>query len=172
MWLGLVLGWFMAQLTQNTVSAEPALVLWMFGIPLIDALAVMFRRAMHKRSPFKADRTHIHYLLRHMGFSTKRNVLMLSLAQLLLVGIGIIFYLEHVPAWVIFWSFVLLLVIYYYLFHKDRKGGRRKYTAVIYLELDDRRKNSGNGRTGERRKHTAELFQDLDERRQKTGGRG
>jgi UDP-GlcNAc:undecaprenyl-phosphate GlcNAc-1-phosphate transferase len=173
MWLGLVLGWFMAQLTQDTVSAEPALVLWMFGIPLIDALAVMFRRARHKRSPFKADRTHIHYLLRHMGFSTKRNVLMLSLAQLLLVGIGVIFYLEHVPAWFIFWSFVLLLVIYYYLFHKDRTGGRRKYTAVIYLELDDRRKNSDKYGTGERRKYTAELSQDLVDRRQKkAGGRG
>src|SRR5665811_1018808 len=89
MWLGLVLGWFMAQITQGKVSAEPALVLWLFGIPLIDTLAVMFRRAKHKRSPFRADRTHIHHLLRHMGYSTNRNVLVLGLAQLILVGIGV-----------------------------------------------------------------------------------
>jgi len=171
MWLGLVLGWFMAQITQGKVSAEPALVLWLFGIPLIDTLAVMFRRAKHKRSPFRADRTHIHHLLRHMGYSTNRNVLVLGLAQLILVGIGVIFYLAHVPAWIIFWCFVLLLVFYYYLFHKDRTGDRRKYTAVLYLDFDDRRQNSLNGRTGDRRKNTAELYLDLDDRRQNAGGR-
>ena len=171
MWLGLVLGWFMAQITHGSVSAEPALVLWLFGIPLIDTLSVMYRRSKHKRSVFQADRTHIHYLLRHMGFPTKRNVLVLSLAQLILVGIGVIFYLAHMPAWIIFWSFVLLMVFYYFLFHNDRPGDRRKNTTVHYLDFDDRRKNTGNGRAGDRRKNTAELNLDFDDRRQNTGGR-
>lgn len=171
MWLGLVLGWFMAQLTHDSVSAEPALVLWIFGIPLIDTLAVMFRRAKHKRSPFQADRTHIHHLLRHMGFPTRRNVLVLSLAQLILVGIGVMFYLEHVPAWVIFWCFVLLMVFYFSLFHNDRPGDRRKNTAVLYLDFEDRRKNTGNDGSGDRRKNTAELYLDFEDRRQNSGGR-
>lgn len=152
MWLGLVLGWFMVQLTHGSVSAEPVLIPWLFGIPLIDTLAVMFRRAKHKRSPFQADRTHIHYLLRHMGFSTKRNVLVLGLAQLILVGTGVVFYLTHIPAWIIFWCFVLLLVCYYYLFHNDRTGGRRKITAEHHLDFDDKRQNAGNARAGDRRK--------------------
>jgi UDP-GlcNAc:undecaprenyl-phosphate GlcNAc-1-phosphate transferase len=148
MWLGLVLGWFMAQLTHDTVSAEPVLVLWMFGIPLIDTLAVMFRRKKHKRSPFHADRTHIHYWLRHRGFSIKHSVLLLSLAQLILVGIGVMFYLAQVPAWIIFWSFVLLFVNYYYLFHKVRIADRRKYTVVSFQDFCDRRKNIGGRRWG------------------------
>jgi len=171
MWLGLVLGWFMAQVTHDSVSAEPALVLWLFGIPLIDTLAVMFRRAKHKRSPFQADRAHIHYLLKHMGFSTKRNVLVLSLAQLILVGIGVIFYLAQVPAWIIFWSFVLLMLFYFSRFHNDRTGDRRKNTAVVYLDFEDRRKNTGKGRAGDRRKNTSELYLGFEDRRQNTGGR-
>jgi len=171
MWLGLVLGWFMAQVTRGVVSAEPALVLWLFGIPLIDTLAVMFRRVKHKRSPFQADRSHIHYLLRHMGFPTKRNVLVLSMAQLIMVGIGVMFYLAHVPAWIIFWCFVLLMVFYYFLFHNDRTGDRRKNTTVHYLDFDDRRQNIGNRRAEDRRKHPAELYLDHDDRRQNTGGR-
>lgn len=171
MWLGLVLGWFMAQITRGSVSAEPALVLWLFGIPLLDTLVVMFRRVKRKRSPFQADRTHIHHVLKHAGYSTKSAVWVLSLVQLILVGIGVIFYLTHVPAWIIFWSFALLLVIYYYLFHNDRKGDRRKNTAGHYPDLDDRRKNSGNGRTGDRRKNTAVLYLGFDDRRQNTGGK-
>jgi len=114
MWLGLVLGWFMAQVTRDGVSAEPALVLWLFGIPLIDTLVVMFRRFQRRRSPFAADRTHIHHVLEHAGLSVRRTVLVLSLAQLVLVSIGVCFYLVHAPAAVVVWSFVLLMAVYYY----------------------------------------------------------
>jgi hypothetical protein len=36
----------------------------------------------------------------------------LSLAQLLLVGTGVVFYLIQAPAWLVFWSFVLMLAGY------------------------------------------------------------
>lgn len=114
MWLGLVLGWFMAQVTRGSVSAEPALVLWLFGIPLIDTLVVMARRMKRKQSPFAADRTHIHHVLEQAGLSVGRTVLVLGLAQLVLVGIGVFFYLIHAPSFVVFWSFVLLMAAYYY----------------------------------------------------------
>ena len=116
MWIGMVLGWFMAQITRGEVSAEPALVLWLFGIPLIDTLVVMFRRMKHKRSPFDADRTHIHHVMEGMGTSIKRTVWLLGLVQLVVVGIGVVFYLTQAPAWLVFWSFVLLLSVYYYRF--------------------------------------------------------
>jgi len=115
MWLGLVLGWFMAQLTSGVASAEPALVLWLFGIPLIDTLAVMFRRIKHRQSPFSADRTHIHHVLERSGLSVRSTVLILSLVQLVLVSIGVYFYLIHAPAFVVFWGFVVLMSVYYYL---------------------------------------------------------
>lgn len=115
MWLGLVLGWFMAQVTRGEVAAEPALVLWLFGIPLVDTLTVMLRRIRRKNSPFTADRTHIHHVLEHAGLSVRRTVLVLSLVQFVLVGIGVCFYLIHAPAAVVAWSFVLLMAVYYYL---------------------------------------------------------
>lgn len=121
MWLGLMLGWFMAQVTRGEVSAEPALVLWLFGIPLIDILAVMLWRLRCKGSPFAADRTHIHHVLEHAGLSVRRTVLVLSVAQVALVGTGVFFYLIHAPAALVFWSFVLLMVVYYYLL-RDRKS--------------------------------------------------
>jgi len=114
MWLGLVLGWFMAQLTSGVVSAEPSLVLWLFGIPLIDTLTVMFRRMKHRQSPFSADRTHIHHVLERAGLSIRSTVLILSLVQLFFVSVGVCFYLVHAPAFVVFWSFILLMAVYYH----------------------------------------------------------
>lgn len=114
MWVGLVLGWFMAQVTGTRVDAEPALVLWLFGIPLIDTLTVMMRRMSWKRSPFAADRTHIHHVLEHAGLSIRQTVHILTLVQLLLVGMGVGFYLIGAPGWLVFWSFALLMGAYYY----------------------------------------------------------
>jgi UDP-N-acetylmuramyl pentapeptide phosphotransferase/UDP-N-acetylglucosamine-1-phosphate transferase len=122
MWLGLVLGWFMAQITRGAVSAEPALVFWLFGIPLIDTLTVMVRRLWHNGSPFAADRTHIHHVLEHAGLSVRRTVLVLSLAQLVLVGIGVCFFLFQAPAALVFWSFILFMAVYYYRLRNCKCG--------------------------------------------------
>lgn len=108
--------WFMVRVTQGAVSAEPAIVLWLFGVPLIDTLVVMFRRKKRKCSPFDPDRTHIHHVLEDMGSSIRRTVLVLSLIQLMLVSAGVCFYLMQTPAWVVFWSFVVLMVAYYFRF--------------------------------------------------------
>lgn len=114
MWLGLGLSWFLVQVTRGEVSAAPALALWLFGIPLIDTLAVMLRRLLRNKSPFAADRTHIHHVLEHAGLSVRRTVLVLSVVQVAIVGIGVIFYLMQASAAVVFWSFVALFAAYYY----------------------------------------------------------
>ena len=116
MWIGLVLGWFMAQVTRGEVSGEPAVTLWLFGVPLLDTLVVMFRRVKKKNSPFHADRTHIHHVLEAAGVSVKRMVLVLGLVQIAFVMVGVIFYMAHAPAWLVFWSFMVVLGAYYYRF--------------------------------------------------------
>jgi UDP-GlcNAc:undecaprenyl-phosphate GlcNAc-1-phosphate transferase len=114
MWLGLVLGWFMVQLTHDTVSAEPALVLWLFGVPLLDTLAEMMRRLKYKRTPFNPDRTHIHLVLEYRGFPARSSALILMLLHCVSVGIGVFFYLVYAPSFVVFWSFMLMLGMYYF----------------------------------------------------------
>ena len=123
LWLGLVLGWFMVQLTRGSILAEPALVLWLFGIPLLDTLRVMGRRLMSKRSPFAGDRTHIHHVLEYSRLSVRQTVLVLSLAQLALNGIGVFFYVSHTPGFVVFWSFVLMMAVYYYRLQHSSQAG-------------------------------------------------
>jgi UDP-N-acetylmuramyl pentapeptide phosphotransferase/UDP-N-acetylglucosamine-1-phosphate transferase len=111
MWLGLVIGWFMAKICQQ--HSDPSVIFWLFGLPLIDTIAVMFRRMRSKKSPFKADRTHLHHILELRGFSAGRAVLIASLAQAVLVSIGVAFYLLHTPTVFVLGGFVVLFAIYY-----------------------------------------------------------
>lgn len=126
MWLGLMLAWFMTQFTRGDVVAEPALVLWLLGIPLIDTVAVMLRRLRKHRSPFSADRTHIHHVLLRAGLSVKNTVLILAAAQVAMVGAGVCFYLVKAPAAIVFWSFILLFAGYYYRLRNSVLKDRRQ----------------------------------------------
>jgi UDP-GlcNAc:undecaprenyl-phosphate GlcNAc-1-phosphate transferase len=114
MWLGLMLGWFMAQIAGNAVSAEPAIVLWLFGIPLLDTLTVMLRRKRRKVSVFNPDRTHIHHVLEDTGLPIKKAVILLSGIQVILVGIGVLFYMFNAPSILVLSSFAVLFVLYYF----------------------------------------------------------
>jgi UDP-GlcNAc:undecaprenyl-phosphate GlcNAc-1-phosphate transferase len=133
MWLGLVLGWFMVQVTVGKTGAEPAIVLWLFGIPLLDTLCVIIRRLKRKASPFAPDRTHIHHVFEHNGLSVKQTVLLLTLIQAVLVCIGVIFYLTQAPAALIFGSFVALMLVYYFLIQRY-KGPQSGGPGVVIAE--------------------------------------
>lgn len=122
MWLGLMLGWLMVHLTNEPLQVEPPLVLWLFGLPLIDTLAVMIRRISRKNSPFKADRTHIHHMLMHAGLSCKKSVIILSVVQLMLVGMGVVFFKQHASSELILASFFGLFAGYYYLLRNGDLG--------------------------------------------------
>jgi UDP-GlcNAc:undecaprenyl-phosphate GlcNAc-1-phosphate transferase len=137
MWLGLMLGWLMAHLTNSTLQAEPPLVLWLFGLPLIDTLAVMIRRISRKNSPFKADRTHIHHMLEHAGLSCKKSVAVLSVVQIFLVGVGVLFYWQHASSGLILASFVTLFAAYYYLL---RNGDLGLVLLGLFFKVNDRSK--------------------------------
>jgi UDP-GlcNAc:undecaprenyl-phosphate/decaprenyl-phosphate GlcNAc-1-phosphate transferase len=116
MWLGLVVGWLMAQVAQQ--NAEPMIVLWLFGLPLIDTLTVMLRRIHQKKSPFKADRTHIHHVLQNLGFSVGRKVLLAALAQSALVLIGLTMHFMQASTLLVLGSFILFFASYYVVLRK------------------------------------------------------
>lgn len=54
------------------------------GIPLLDGIWVIASRLLHKKSPFKADQSHIHHRIMKAGFSVKQTVM-------ILYGISILF---------------------------------------------------------------------------------
>ena len=102
-------------LTQSSDAViQPATALWLVAIPLMDMTSTMFRRVSKGKSPFHADRTHLHHILMRAGFNQRQALLAIVLAASVLAGIGI--FLERV--WpqsevVSFGLFVLVFGLYF-----------------------------------------------------------
>jgi UDP-GlcNAc:undecaprenyl-phosphate GlcNAc-1-phosphate transferase len=84
--LGLSVGALALLATQGeTCALSAALPLLLLGLPIIDTLTVMLTRIRAGRSPFAADRNHLHHRLLALGFAHREAVLLIYLLQVALV---------------------------------------------------------------------------------------
>jgi UDP-GlcNAc:undecaprenyl-phosphate GlcNAc-1-phosphate transferase len=95
-------------------SAKVAVALLVLGIPIIDTFYIIVRRISGGRSPFSADRGHIHHRLLDLGLSHRQTVLLiyamcaaLGALSLFLSGTGQL--LAFVGAFVVFGVVILVL---------------------------------------------------------------
>jgi UDP-GlcNAc:undecaprenyl-phosphate GlcNAc-1-phosphate transferase len=80
--LGLGVGVTAIVTTQNPQgSVSAALPLLLLGLPVLDTLMVMVQRLLEGRSPFDADRNHIHHKLLALGFEHQEAVVAIYLLQ-------------------------------------------------------------------------------------------
>ena len=91
MMIGLTLTWLAISMSQGPERViSPSAALWFLMVPVFDAVSMMLRRIMRKRSPFKADKEHLHHVFLLAGFSVSETVLImtgLSFAGVI-VGLG------------------------------------------------------------------------------------
>jgi UDP-GlcNAc:undecaprenyl-phosphate GlcNAc-1-phosphate transferase len=78
----------MIYFSQNDVL-RPATALWLVAIPLMDMSSTMVRRMTKGKSPFHADRTHLHHILMRGGLSQRQALITIILASAGIAGIGI-----------------------------------------------------------------------------------
>lgn len=93
-------------LTQGNTSYNSMLPLMIVGVPVLDTMSVMTRRIIEGRSPFNADRNHIHHKLLDLGFSQVEAVFAIYVIQTFLIFSGYLFrfYSE--------WILVLIYIIF------------------------------------------------------------
>ncbi len=65
-----------------------ALIPLLLGLPILDTVGVMGLRLIEGRSPFQADRNHIHHKLMSLGWTHYETVVLIYLAQGILVGLA------------------------------------------------------------------------------------
>jgi len=72
-----------------TIS-KPVFVLSCLAYPLVDTLRVFVIRAINKRSPFSADRNHIHHRLIDIGLNHSQSVVFVYLYSLLVIYLSLV----------------------------------------------------------------------------------
>ena len=109
--LGLIVGWCAIKVVhhQGIGSVSAPCVAWVVALPVMDTLVVMTRRVMMGRSPFSADRLHLHHVLMDMGLTPQASTNVLLGISFVYGLFGLLAYIFRLPDWVLFASFLGVL---------------------------------------------------------------
>jgi UDP-GlcNAc:undecaprenyl-phosphate/decaprenyl-phosphate GlcNAc-1-phosphate transferase len=114
LFLGVVAAWLLVRYSQKPFELlDPVTALWIVAIPLTDTITVMSRRLIAGKSPFRADRTHVHHLLLHNGLSVDRTLNIVGGGAIILAFGGIALEVFAVPEYVRFYLAMMLFSIYF-----------------------------------------------------------
>ena len=115
MLLGFVFAWLLIALSQGGEEAvmAPVTALWLFALPLMDTVGVMLRRIWLGKSPFRADRHHLHHLLVRAGFRVCDVVAVAVLMQFVFALVGVVGLWLRVPEYLMFWLFLGVFAVYF-----------------------------------------------------------
>lgn len=115
---------------------HPVTVLYFAAIPILDTLVVMIRRKRRGKSPFRADKTHLHHILvKFIGDEneegniingTKRTVWFLVFLQVIFSSVGLLlseYLLVHtyVAPFLALVGFGIVFVLTYVIFTTMKK---------------------------------------------------
>ncbi|CDG23120.1 Undecaprenyl-phosphate alpha-N-acetylglucosaminyl 1-phosphate transferase [Xenorhabdus poinarii G6] len=114
--IGFTIIWLLTEATQGQHPAiSPVTALWIIAIPLMDMVAIMYRRLRKGMSPFSPDRQHLHHLIMRAGFTSRQAFILITLAAALLASVGIIAErLIIIPEWMMLALFLLAFILYGY----------------------------------------------------------
>lgn len=115
--LGFILSWFMVYLSQDIGQQQniikPMTAIWILALPLLDAVTVIIRRIRFKRSPFAADRQHLHHLLIDRGLPHQQVVAILLGSSIIFGAVGVVTLHLDIPEYIQFYAFIALFLLYY-----------------------------------------------------------
>lgn len=121
--LALILGWFaikMAQVPEPNQVMPAVVIIWIMTVPIMDTFAIFFVRMKQGRSPFEADRLHIHYKIQDMGIDIKYVTPIILGFAVITGGIGYLGIKIGIPEYVLLYSWSAILGGYtYYRIKRD-----------------------------------------------------
>ena len=138
--IGFTIIWILLETTQGlSHPITPVTALWLIAIPLMDMVAIMYRRLRKGMSPFSPDRQHIHHLIMRAGFTSRQAFVLITLAAALLAGIGVAAeYAHFIPEWVMLVLFLLAFFLYGYCI-------KRAWKVARFIKRVKRRMRRNNG---------------------------
>jgi UDP-GlcNAc:undecaprenyl-phosphate GlcNAc-1-phosphate transferase len=114
--------------SQRSTLVPLILPFTILGIPLLDLGMAIVRRLRAGRSPFSADREHMHHRLLRMGNSQRRATFILYLWTAMFAAPTVVAAFE--PLWVAFLLAALIGAMSIYLIYITRKNRHEQSVAV------------------------------------------
>ncbi len=121
-------------LTQYNQSLVPPVApLMIVAIPIVDTLTIMTKRMLKGKSPFHADRAHLHHLLLRFGLTPGQTCAVMITASALFASLGVIGTIYNIPEYWLFYLFMTCFILYFIssfyvkqIFRYVRKSRKKK----------------------------------------------
>ncbi|MFH1350808.1 MAG: MraY family glycosyltransferase, partial [Pseudomonadota bacterium] len=128
--LGFLAASLSLRITQGNTPLSPILPLIILGFPVLDTLTVMIERIHEGKSPFAADKKHLHHKLINLGFFHTEAVLVIYILQAFLVTSAFIF--RFYSDWLLLAFYMIssgVILILFFVFEKA--GWKLKRTGFF-----------------------------------------
>lgn len=113
--IGFTIIWILLLSTQGKGHPmNPVTALWIIAIPLIDMVAIIYRRLRKGKSPFRPDRLHVHHLMVRAGLTHRQAFMLITFVAALCAGFGILGEVYYINEWIMFILFICLFFLYFY----------------------------------------------------------
>ncbi|MDX2369623.1 MAG: UDP-N-acetylglucosamine--undecaprenyl-phosphate N-acetylglucosaminephosphotransferase [Colwellia sp.] len=113
MFIGLSVIWLLSMGTQGeNASFRPVTALWICAVPLMDMLAIVFRRVKRGKSPLQPDRDHLHHILQRAGLTSQQALVLISVFSVLMSILGLLGEYFEVAESTSLALFVLIFILY------------------------------------------------------------
>ncbi|REL30236.1 UDP-N-acetylglucosamine--undecaprenyl-phosphate N-acetylglucosaminephosphotransferase [Thalassotalea euphylliae] len=116
MYMGLTVIWLLTLCSQSGLEDEitfrPVTALWLIAVPLMDMLAIMYRRMRKGESPFKADNGHIHHVFIANGYSKRQALGIISTISIIFAATGILSEYFVVSEAMMLLAFICCFILY------------------------------------------------------------
>ena len=127
--LGFVISILAVKATQYIA---PTAVLFMLAIPVLDTFVVMTRRIQRGRSPFSADKNHMHHVLYNRYEDVKFTVIIIVYIQIAFTMIG--YQLRDADDFLSVILFGILFFIFLNLLDQRKKRRKKEKKRKSFLE--------------------------------------
>ena len=102
------------------LQSAPVIAVAILILPIVDTLNVIIIRLAQKKSPFDADKNHIHHKLLNLGFTHRRSTFYIVMYYLFVVAVA--YYFRHLNI-----NILLLIVLAF--------GFIGAYLPDLYLKI-------------------------------------
>ncbi|MBI4847223.1 MAG: undecaprenyl/decaprenyl-phosphate alpha-N-acetylglucosaminyl 1-phosphate transferase [Nitrospirae bacterium] len=113
--LGFSLAFLSISITQGGYGIVPPMAaLMILAIPIADTLTVMIKRMLRGKSPFFADKTHLHHMLLSFGLKINGSVIVILALSLISSITAILGTVLKVSDYNMFFIFVIVFLVYFF----------------------------------------------------------
>lgn len=137
MFVGLSIVWLLVIGSQGEqVSFRPVTALWLIAVPLMDMCAIIVRRILDGKSPFKPDKEHIHHIILRLGLSPRATLILITAVALFFASFGLLGEQLKWHETFMFFSFLIVFVVYFVALRHANKLSKYFRTFAKSFRLD------------------------------------